>query len=202
MPELLAGMLTRAVELTGTTIMPKPMPASPIVHPSVLSPAVGLITTSVSSTPAPASTTTERHRDARTDPSDPATGVEGRDDNAREHRQEVSSEGVRAHRSNDFEIEGDEEEDRKDGEVARKGDHGRAGEGAIAHPAHVQHRVSGDRFDDEVRDEARARDGVQRQHAARVVAPRLSRDGGVGGEADRHAREEEARSSRCVGESR
>ena len=43
MPEFAAGRLESAVALTGTITMPKPIPARPMVHPSVDTQTLGLI---------------------------------------------------------------------------------------------------------------------------------------------------------------
>ena len=126
-PEFAAGMLIRAVALTGTTMMPKPMPASPMVQPSVLSPAWGPMTTSVRRTPEPGQQAAHRHGHAGSHPPDPATGKERRDDHPGQERKKVDGRGVGTHRRDHLEIERDEEEDGKDGEVTGKGDHRRAG---------------------------------------------------------------------------
>src|SRR5664280_652987 len=53
-PEYSGGRLVSAVEVTGTTRMPKPIPARHIVEPTVVRPAVGVMKELVRKTPAAA----------------------------------------------------------------------------------------------------------------------------------------------------
>src|ERR1019366_3037062 len=111
---------------------------------------------------------------------------------AREEGEEVEGEGVGTDGCDDLEVERHEEEDGEDREVARKGDSRRAGEGPIAHPLDVQHRVLRPRFDDEVDDETKSRNRVEREDATRLIPPRLASDGGERAEAECYRREHEA----------